>query len=808
MLVSYKWLQELVDVKNISVDELADKMSRSGIEVEDVTIPEDGLKKIVVGDVKECVPHPDSDHLSICQVDVGEDELYQIVCGAPNITAGKKVIVALPNSRIAGNVKIKKGKMRGEVSLGMICSLQELGYADSVVPKEYSEGIYFLPDNAIPGEPVFSYLDMDDAIIELSVTPNRADALSMIGVAYEVAAIYDRDITLPTVSINENPDEQVENYVSINIDDKEDVPSYGMKIIKDVTIKESPMWLQTRLMNEGIRPINNIVDVTNYTLLLFGQPQHAFDYDKLTSKEIYVRRATDKEKLTTLDGVERELTTEDLVITNDNQPIALAGVMGGENTEITNKTTTIALETAVFNATRVRRTARRLALSSESSRRFERGINWSVIRQASEFSANLMAELGGGTIVTGEALVQSEIPKEPTVSITLEKINRSLGTDLTAMDVEKIFLQLGFEVSLSGETFDVTIPLRRWDITIPADLLEEVARIYGYDNLPSTLPSGSSLPGKLTFKQQMIRHTRTLLEGKGLTEAISYALTSPTSAVEFKLESEDMDDTVVLDFPMSEEHSVLRQSLVSGLLKDVSYNIARKASGVAFYEIGHVFNWVDKSDLPKETTHLAMAMTGVLRKKDWKESQEVVDFYTIKGITESLMSFLGLEKSVVYQPTHSLKEMHPGRTANIIIDDVQVGFVGQVHPKISKEMDLKETYVVELDLDKLFEFVPQDNDYKEVGKYPSIKRDIALLVDDSVSHQQIVDVIEKNGGKNLNSIHLFDLFTGEKLGKGKKSLAYSLVFQNDDQTLVEDDVVSVMKKVEKSLVEELSIEVR
>lgn len=808
MLVSYKWLQELVDIKDIDVNQLADKMSRSGIEVEDVVIPEEGLKKIVVGDVKECVPHPDSDHLSICQVDVGEEELYQIVCGAPNITAGKKVIVALPNSRINGNVKIKKGKMRGEVSLGMICSLQELGYSDSVVPKEYAEGIYFLPEDAVPGQPVFPYLEMDDAIIELSVTPNRADALSMLGVAYEVAAIYDKDITLPTVTINENPDEPVESYVSIRLEDEEDVPSYGMKIIKDVTIKESPMWLQTRLMNEGIRPINNIVDVTNYTLLLFGQPQHAFDYDKLDSKEIYVRRATDKEELTTLDGVKRELTTEDLVITNGKKAIALAGVMGGENTEITNNTTTIALETAVFNPTRVRRTARRLALSSESSRRFERGINWSVIRQASEFSANLMAELGGGSIVTGEALVESNVPTEPTVSITLDKINHSLGTELSAMDVEKIFLQLGFDVSLSGETFDVTIPLRRWDIKIPADLIEEVARIYGYDNLPSTLPSGASLPGKLSFKQQMIRHIRSLLEGKGLTEAVSYALTSPESATQFKLDTDNLEDIVELDFPMSEEHSVLRQSLVSGLLKDVSYNVARKASGVAFYEVGHVFNWYDKSDLPKETTHLGMAMTGVSRKKDWKESQEVVDFYTMKGIVESLISFLGLENEVVYQPNQTLKEMHPGRTADILVDETRVGFVGQIHPKLSKDMDLKETYVVEIDLDKLFDFVPEDNEYKEVGKYPSIKRDIALLVDETVSHQQIVDVIEANGGKNLRSIHLFDLFKGEKLGKGKKSLAYSLVFQNDDSTLVEDEVVSVMNKIEKALVNELNIEVR
>ncbi|WP_326716411.1 phenylalanine--tRNA ligase subunit beta [Vagococcus jeotgali] len=805
MLVSYKWLEELVDLKGISPEELSDKMSRSGIEVEDITIPQEGLKKIVVGHVLDCMPHPDSDHLSICQVDVGEDEPYQIVCGAPNISAGQNVIVALPNSRIAGNVKIKKGKMRGEVSLGMICSLDELGISASVVPKEYADGIYVLPSEAVPGDDVYPYLAMDDAIIELSVTPNRADALSMIGVAYEVAAIYNRELNLPKISIEEDATVNIEDCVKVSIENEEDTPSYGMRVIKNVTVKESPMWLQTRLMNEGIRPINNIVDVTNYTLLLFGQPQHAFDYDKLEQKEIFVRRAIEGEMLTTLDEVERPLTPDNLVITDGKQAIALAGVMGGMDTEITNNTTTVALETAVFEPTLIRRTARRLGLSSESSRRFERGLNWSVIRDASEFSANLMAELSGGTVVTGEALVEGEKPVEPTVEITLTKINKSLGTTLSLEEVEAIFNQLGFKVVLTDELFAVTIPLRRWDITIPADLIEEVARIYGYDNLPSTLPSGESLPGKLTFEQQTLRSIRHLLENEGLTEAISYALTTPILAKEFAV---DKANVVELDLPMSEEHSVLRQSITSGLLQDVAYNMARKASGVALYEVGNVFDWSNKSELPKESKHLGIAMTGVWNKADWQTNVEVVDFYTLKGVVESVFNFLGMTEIVRYAQTSDMKEMHPGRTANILIGDTHIGFLGQVHPGMSKEMDLKETYVAEIDLELLFESVPETISYKEVGKYPSIKRDIALLANKEVTHQQIIDVIESKGGKYLTSIQLFDLYTGEKLGEDKKSLAYSLIFRNDAATLVDEDITSVMAKIEGALIADLGIEVR
>ncbi|MGX6992653.1 phenylalanine--tRNA ligase subunit beta [Vagococcus penaei] len=805
MLVSYKWLNELVDLSDIRVDELADKMSRSGIEVEDVTIPEEGLKKIVVGDVKECQPHPDSDHLSICQIDVGEDELYQIVCGAPNITAGKKVIVALPNSRITGNVKIKKGKMRGEVSLGMVCSLQELGYSDSVVPKAYAEGIYFLPDHAVAGEAVFPYLDMDDAIIELSVTPNRADALSLRGVAYEVAALYNKRVTFPSQEVLEDDSDSVENYVKVTVDHAEDTPTYLMRVIKNVTVKESPLWLQTRLMNEGIRPVNNVVDVTNYVLLLFGQPQHAFDYNRLNSQNIHVRRAVAGEMLTTLDGVERELSSDNLVITDGKTPVALAGVMGGEATEITSNTVTVALETALFEPTLIRRTARSFGLSSESSKRFERGINTATIMEASDFAAALIAELSGGQVVQGTVVSTPYQAQSVTVSITLDKINQSLGTSLTAQEVTAIFERLGFEVAENSHHFTVTIPPRRWDITIEADLIEEVARIYGYDNLPSTLPSGSSLPGQLTPKQQLIRDIRRNLEGNGLTEAISYALTTPELATKFVKEPKAV---VELDWPMSQDHSVLRQNLTTSLLIDTAYNLARKNNQIAFYEIGNIFESLSKTELPVETQHLALAIAGNWEEKDWSHPAATVDFYTLKGIVEDLMSILGVSERVRYVASTEYVELHPGRAAEIMIDDLTVGFIGQVHPKMAKEMDLIETYVAELDLEKLCELSVQQVAIQEVGKYPSIKRDMALLVNQTITNQEIVDVITAKGGRFLRSVHLFDVYQGEKLGNDKKSLAYSLTFQDDEGTLVDEDITKAIEKITEALIAELNCEIR
>lgn len=807
MLVSYKWLSEYLDLSKISAKELSDQMSLTGIEVEGVEVPEAGLKKIVVGEVKECIPHPNSDHLSICQVDIGEEELSQIVCGAPNVKAGIKVIVALPGSRITGNQKIKKGKMRGEVSNGMICSLQELGYSDNVIPKAYSDGIYYMPQEAVNGDDVFSYLDMDDHIIELSITPNRADALSMRGVAYEVGAIYRQTPKFNDAVLEEDASETAADYISVEVADKKDTPAYQIRIIKDVKIAESPLWLQTRLMNEGIRPINNVVDVTNYILLLFGQPLHAFDYKKLSSKKLSVRRAKQGEELITLDSETRKLSEEDLVITNGEIPVALAGIMGGEDSEITNETTTVALESALFDSVTVRRTSKKFNLRSEGSSRFEKGINHATIGEAGDVAAAMIAKLAGGTVVSGKAVGSELAAEDAVVSVTIARINEYLGTKMDQATVSEIFDALGFTYKVDQEKYTVTVPPRRWDITIEADLIEEVARIYGYDNLPSTLPKGETVAGSLTNGQLLIRKIKSLLEGCGASEAISYALTTEEKSRQFMIRK---SVTTSLQWPMSEERSALRMNLISGLLDDVAYNVARKNSNVALYEIGRVF-YQDSDpakELPYEENHLGIVLSGNKVIKDWQTKEKPVDFYTIKGMLEVLFDSVGITDKISYEATKNQQELHPGRTALVKLNDTAIGFIGQVHPTIAKKYEIPETYAAELNLQAIIE---EKNDacvYRQISKFPAISRDIALLVDESVTNQELVGTISKHAGKFLQSVHLFDVYQGDNIAEGKKSMAYSLTFINAEATLVDEEINQSLEKVEKALVENFNITIR
>lgn len=806
MLVSYKWLNRYVDLSDVTPKELADKMSVTGIEVEGITVPEEGLKKIVVGEVKECIPHPDSDHLSICQVDIGEEELSQIVCGAPNVKAGIKVIVALPNSRIAGNVKIKKGKMRGQVSNGMICALQEIGYPDSVVPKEYAEGIYYLPQDAVNGEPVFSYLDMDDALIELSITPNRADALSMRGVAYEVGAIYRQTPVFEEEKLVES-EKTATDKISVSVEDKDLVPAYQIRVIENVKIQPSPQWLQNLLMNEGIRPINNVVDVTNYILLLFGQPLHAFDYDKLGSKEIVVRHAKDEEKIVTLDGETRDLTTDNLVITNGMEPIALAGVMGGLDSEITETTTTVALESALFDPVSIRRTAKQFNLRSESSARFEKGINQATVGEASDAAAAMIVSLAGGEVLQG-AVKGSEVKAESVeVSITLDRINRYLGTELTTADINEIFEALGFDYQQDKGEYTVVVPPRRWDIHIEADIIEEVARIYGYDRLPSTLPSGETVAGSLTNEQSATRKVRTVLEGSGLNEAISYALTTEEKSRQFTMKETNITR---LDWPMSEERSVLRMNLISGLLDNVSYNVARKNSDIAFYEIGRVFYQENDplTHLPQEVKHVALAVSGTWQEKGWQTKPKAVDFFTIKGLLENLFEQLSVTDEISYQAVSEMKEMHPGRTAAIYLGEKYIGFVGQVHPTTAKAYDIPETYVAEFDLVSLIEAAQKGITFQTVTKFPAVSRDIAMLVKEAVTSQELTAVIRSAAGKYLTDIQLFDVYQGENIEAGNKSMAYSLTFSNPEATLTDEEINKAMDKVTKALAETLGASIR
>ena len=801
MLVSYKWLKELVDV-TVDPSELAEKMSTTGIEVEGVESPSEGLSKLVVGNVVSCQPVPET-HLNLCQVDTGDDDLRQIVCGAPNVKEGIKVIVALPGARIADNYKIKKGKIRGLESLGMICSLQELGLSDSIIPKEFSDGIQILPEDAIPGESIFPYLDLDDEIIELAITPNRADALSMRGVAYEVAAIYDKKVHFPSKTLKE-VDKKAHDLIEVTIE-SEKVPFYASRIVENVTVKPSPQWLQNLLMNAGIRPINNVVDVTNYILLYFGQPMHAFDYDKFEAKVIKPRDAREGESLVTLDGEERQLTSEDVVITIADKPVAVAGVMGGQSTEIDEQSKTVVLEAALFNGKSVRKTSSRLNLRSESSSRFEKGINTDTVLEALDYAAALLTELADGQVLSG-IISDGKLPDQDVkVSLSLDYVNVRLGTQLTYADIEKVFQQLGFDIEGNDQHFTVTVPKRRWDISIQADLVEEIARIYGYDNLPTTLPEAGGTAGALTKAQQLKRQVRRIAEGTGLTEIISYALTTPEKATAFTVKPSHLTE---LMWSMSVERSVLRQNMVSGMLDTVAYNVARKHKNVAIYEIGKVFEQEHnpKEDLPNELTHFAFALTGLISEKDFQTSAIAVDFFYAKGIVEAL--FDKLQLSVTFTPSSELADMHPGRTALIQLDNQIIGFIGQVHPQTAKAYDIAETYVAEIDLTAVENTLRPAKTFEEITKYPSVSRDIALLIDQEISHQDITTVIHEVGINSLNSIKLFDIYQGQSIENGKKSVAYSLTFQKSDSNLTDEEVARYMGKITKALSEKLNAQIR
>ncbi|MTB62259.1 phenylalanine--tRNA ligase subunit beta [Streptococcus uberis] len=801
MLVSYKWLKELVDI-DVSSAELAEKMSTTGIEVEGVEVPAEGLSKLVVGHVLSCEDVPET-HLHLCQVDTGDDEPRQIVCGAPNVQAGINVIVAIPGARIADNYKIKKGKIRGMESLGMICSLQELGLPDAIIPKEFSEGIQILPDNAIPGDSIFSYLDLDDEIIELSITPNRADALSMRGVAHEVAAIYGKELKFPVKTPQESS-KATSDLISVAIE-SDKVLTYASRVVENVTVQASPQWLQNRLMNAGIRPINNVVDVTNYVLLYFGQPMHAFDFNKFESGDILARQARNGEKIVTLDGEERDLIDQDIVITVNDKPVALAGVMGGKATEIDSHSKTVVLEAAVFDGKAIRKTSGRLNLRSESSSRFEKGVNYDTVIEALDFAAAMLEELAGGQVLAGY-LQAGQVPTEPVqVLTTLDYVNVRLGTNLAYSDIEDVFAKLGFGLSGDAQAFTVSVPRRRWDISIQADLVEEIARIYGYDKLPTTLPEAGGTAGELTASQLLRRRVRAIAEGAGLTEIISYALTTPEKAQAFAIESSHLTE---LMWPMTIERSALRQNIVSGMLDTIAYNVARKQKNLAIYEIGKVFeqNADPKVDLPNERDTFAFALTGLVAEKDFQTQATAVDFYYAKGILESLFSKLNLK--VTFVSEKDMASMHPGRTARILLGEETIGFLGQVHPQVANDYDIPETYVAELNLQAIEANMASTQIFTEISKQPAVSRDIALLVDDQLSHQDIVTIIEGLGLKYLVSIKLFDVYAGANIEPGKKSMAYSLTFQNPQESLRDEEVAKYMNKISEALLEKANAQVR
>ncbi|WP_078432507.1 phenylalanine--tRNA ligase subunit beta [Metabacillus halosaccharovorans] len=803
MFVSYKWLAEYVDLSGITPDELAEKITRSGIEVEGVDVLNDGIKGVVIGHVVEKEQHPDADKLNKCQVDLGNGELTQIICGAKNVDKGQKVAVATVGAVLPGNFKIKKAKLRGEVSNGMICSLQELGIESKLVAKEYSEGIFVFPNDVEVGADALEQLNLDDAVLELGLTPNRADALSMLGVAHEVAAILGREVKYPEVSY-ENSSEKASDLVDVKVDAPEDNPLYIAKVIKNVTIAPSPLWMQTRLMAAGIRPHNNVVDITNFVLLEYGQPLHAFDYDRLGSKEILVRRAQDGEKIVTLDDQERTLTSEHLVITNGIEPVALAGVMGGANSEVQSDTKTVLLESALFNGGRIRTASKDHGLRSEASARYEKGVDPNRVPAAAERAAQLISLYAGGEVMEGNVEVRNASFEPKTVRTTVEKVNRVLGMDISAEEMKSILERLQFEVVLDNSTLAVKVPTRRGDITIEEDLVEEIARLYGYDNIPTTLPVGQAIPGKLTEYQEKRRKVRRYLEGTGLYQAITYSLSSEEKAAKFALETSELTK---LALPMSEERSVLRLSLLPHLLDALRYNLARQIDQVALYEIGSVFLSQGKDVQPLEKERLSGAVTGLWHSHSWQAEKKPVDFYVAKGILDGLVDLLGLTSQVEYKQAKR-EGMHPGRTAELYLGEKLVGFVGQVHPTVQKELDLTETYVFELSLVDLLTTNVEEIRYESIPRYPSITRDIALVVKKDVVAGDIEKVITESGGKMLKEVTVFDLYEGDRLEEGKKSVAFSLRYFDPERTLTDEDVTKTHQKVLDAVEEKIGATLR
>ncbi|WP_077327343.1 phenylalanine--tRNA ligase subunit beta [Virgibacillus siamensis] len=794
MLVSINWLKRYVDIGDITPEELAEKITKTGIEVDGIEYIADESKNVVTGYVKSCERHPNADKLNLCQVDVG-DETLQIICGAPNISQGQKVAVARPGAVLPGNFKIKKVKLRGIESNGMICSLQELGIEEKYVPKDVADGIFVFPDDVEIGEDVEPLLNLNDAVLEFDLTPNRADCLSMLGVAYEVAAILNQDIMLPDETVNFS-EEKATDHVSVEVENPELNPYYGAVIIKDLEVGKSPLWMRNALIAAGIRPINNVVDITNYVLLEYGQPLHAFDYDLLNSDKIVVRRAKQDEKMVTLDDVERNLSADHLLITNGKEPVALAGVMGGANTEVNADTKTVLLEAAYFNPSSVRKTVKDTGLRSESSTRFEKGVDPNRVARAGMRAAHLMQKYAGGTVLAEPATFDKLDRSEKIVEINTNEINKRLGTAIRNEEIGDILNRLQFSFEQQAEEFSVTIPTRRGDITIFEDMLEEAARIYGYDNLPFTLPKGSSQAGGLTHYQQLKREIKGYLQGAGLMETITYSLTKDELVTKFLSPeiSEKNPKPVHLSMPMTEDHKSLRLSLIPELLQTVSYNQARNQMDLAYYELGNIFISAEENltQQPEEKLRASGVLTGNWLVHLWQQEKKHVDFYLVKGILEGLFDFLGIEADYVQA---ELPELHPGRCAVIMINNKTAGYLGQVHPKLEKDLDIKETYIFDIDMDYVLEVYSGSNSYKPIPKYPSVSRDIAFIVDEDVRAGDIKKQIEETGAPLVQDVHIFDVYKGEHLEDGKKSIAISLLYQDPEKTLKDEEVEASYQEI-------------
>ena len=774
MKLSTNFVKDYVDI-DVDLKTLAEDMTGVGNEY-DSAQKLINATNLVVGEVIECEMHPDSDHLHVCKVNVG-NEVLQIVCGAPNVRKGLKVIVALVGAELPGDFKIKAGKIRGVESNGMLCSIAELGLDSKFLKPEDKEGIHELPETAVPGEDPIKLMGMDDGVIDFELTANRGDLLSILGMAYEIGAIYDKKVKDIDLSYNQS-NEDINNSFKVNVK-TDNCSIFLAKRVENVVIKESPTFIKNRLIASGIRPINNVVDISNYVMLEVGQPLHYYDADTLNGC-LEVRMAEENEKLTTLDDVERTLSSEDIVISDGKKAIGLAGVMGGAETEITENTKNIMIESAIFDNVKIRKTSKEI-LRSEASNRFEKGLDPNRTYMAIERSCHLLEKYADAKIVGGLVKYDTTSLEDTKIDVSLEKVNRVLGTTISKEDVLNVFRKLAFETEVNGDKITVFVPKRRIDISIEEDLIEEVGRIYGVNNIEGKLPS---LPLKQGSYNKTLRNIRNKMIDLGLNETLSYILVNDKEATKYT--TDNVEIVKLLD-PMTEERNTLRYSMIPSLVKIYEYNKARSQKDVSIFEIGKGF--YKKDEQYGENLKLCALMTGE-RYLSVKSKQ--VDFYDIKGVAEELLDYLGYGGRYSFVVKDELpKEFHPYQTAQISVNNDIVGIIGKLHPNCTKD----NVYVLEINLDKLLEKKTGKMKYKEISKFPSVKKDLAVVIDKDITSEEIAKQIKKLAGNLLLGSKIFDVYTGENIEESKKSIAYSLEFGATDRTLTDDEINAILEKI-------------
>ena len=775
MKLSTNFLKDYVDI-DVDLHTLAEDMTKVGNEY-DSAQPLINANGLVIGEVMECTMHPDSDHLHLCKVNIG-DRVLQIVCGAPNVRKGLKVIVAMPGAELPEKT-IKKGMIRGQESNGMLCSIAELGLESKFLKPEDKDGIHELPSDAPVGEDPIKYMQMDDGVIDFDLTANRGDLLSILGMAYEIGAIYDKKVKDVDLS-HGHTDKNVNDDFKLKID-TDNCTMFLAKEVRNVKIKESPTFIKNRLIASGIRPINNVVDISNYVMLELGQPLHFYDYDKLHGM-IEVRMAEEGEKLTTLDDIERTLTPDDIVISDGKESIGLAGVMGGLDTEITENTKNVIIEAAIFNSVRVRKTAQKI-VRSEASNRFEKGLDPNRTYMAVERAAKLLEEYADGEILDGTVEYNKEDMSDKKIEITYQKVNDVLGTTIAPKDVLDVFRRLGFTYTEDGKTVKVSVPRRRLDISIKEDLVEEVGRIYGVDNIESKVPV---TPIRMGSYDKTTREIRNKMVDLGLNETLSYVLVNEKDAKNYT--NDDSIEAIKILTPLTEERTALRCSIITSLYKIYEYNVAHYNKDVSIFEIGKSF--YKKGDTYNEENKIACLMTGEYYYGI--NNSKKVDFYIIKGIAEELLDFLGYGGRYSFVVKDNMPEqLHPGQSAMISVNNDIVGLIGKVHPEITKE----DVFVMEINLDKLLAKKTGKMKYKEISKYPTVKKDISILVDTDITSNEIAVAIKKSAGSLLLNTEVFDVYTGKGIEEGKKSLAYSLIFGTNDRTLTDEEINKVLEKI-------------